>query len=154
MCSGPKHPGIVFVIVLAAAQLVRPGRVNPPIDAGRTIQAHVGTTSGLGAVLDRACRECHSNATVWPWYTRIAPVSWALAYGVSAGRRAVNFSEWGAYQPAEQRTLLAASCDDASTGRMPGAWTMVHPEAKLSASDVETICAAARDVETAAARRF
>lgn len=149
-----KQAGVVVVIVFAAAQLVRPERTNPAIDAGRTIQAHVGTASGLGAVLDRACRDCHSNRTVWPWYARIAPVSWAMAYGVTAGRKAVNFSEWGAYQPGEQRTLLAASCEDASTGKMPGAWTLLHPEARLSAHDVETICAAARQVESAAARGF
>lgn len=149
-----KQAGVVFVIAFAAAQLVRPERANPAIDAGRTIQAQVGTASELGAVLDRACRDCHSNRTVWPWYTQVAPVSWAMAYGVTAGRKAVNFSEWGAYQPAEQRTLLTASCEDASTDKMPGAWTLLHPEAKLSAHDVETICAAARQVDAAVARGF
>ena len=153
MCRGLKQPGIVFVIVFAAAQLVRPERANPAIDTSRTIQAHAGTKD-LGPVLDRACRDCHSNATVWPWYTRVAPVSWAMAYGVRTGRKAVNFSEWGTYQPGERRTLLAASCEDVSTGRMPGAWTLLHPEAKLSARDVETICAAARQGEIAAARGF
>ena len=61
---------VVFVVVFAAAQLVRPERANPPIDINRTIQAHVGTSTGLVAVLDRACRDCHSDATMWPWYTR------------------------------------------------------------------------------------
>jgi heme-binding protein len=149
-----KLAGGVFVIAFAAAQLVRPERVNPAIDASRTIQAHVGTTSGLGAVLDRACKDCHSNRTVWPSYTRIAPLSWAMAYAVTAGRKAVNFSEWGGYDPELRRALLAMSCEDVSKGKMPGAWTLLHPEAKLSAHDVETICAAARQAETAAASQF
>jgi hypothetical protein len=140
-----KQVAIVFVGFLAAAQLVRPGRANPPTDPTRTIQAHVGTESGLAAVLDRACRDCHSNGTVWPWYTQIAPVSWLMAYGVKEGRAAVNFSEWAAYPPDRQRTLLVASCQDASTGKMPGsAWTLLHPETRLSAQDVATICAATR----------
>ena len=149
-----KQAAVVFVIVFAVAQLVRPDRTNPATDACRTIHAHVGTTSGLVAVLDRACRDCHSNGTVWPWYTRVAPLSWAMAYGVTAGRKAVNFSEWAAYQPERQRRLLMESCQDASKGKMPGPWTLLHPEAKLSTQDVETICAAARQVETAAARGF
>jgi hypothetical protein len=91
-----KQAAIVLVVIFALAQLVRPGQSNPPIDVSRTIQAHVGTGSGLVAILDRACGDCHSNATVWPWYTRIAPVSWAMAYGVAEGRKAVNFSEWSA----------------------------------------------------------
>lgn len=138
---------LVLVAVVAAAQLIRPGMANPPVDLTRTIQAHVSTT-GLGVVLDRSCGACHSNGTEWPWYTQIAPVSWLVAYGVAEGRDAVNFSEWAAYSPDQQRTLLAASCLDATNGTMPGrAWTLVHPEARLSTQDIETICAAARQVE-------
>src|SRR5262249_38606739 len=129
------------------AQLVRPERANPATDASREIQAHVGTASGLVDVLDRACRDCHSNGTVWPWYTQIAPVSWLMAYGVTTGRKAVNFSEWAGYQPELQLAMLIASCQDASTGKTPGAYTLLRPETRLSTHDVETICAAAREAE-------
>ena len=142
-----KQAVVVFFIVFAAAQLVRPDRSNPATDVSRTIAAHVGTTNGLAAVLDRSCRDCHSNATVWPWYTQIAPVSLLMAYGVTEGRKAVNFSEWAAYSPELQRAMLIASCRDASTGRMPGAYAQLHPETRLSTQDVETICAAAREAE-------
>ena len=142
-----KQAVLVFVVVFATAQLIRPDRANPPIDPSRAIQAHVGTTSELPALLDRACGDCHSNATVWPWYTRVAPLSWLMARGVAEGRNAVNFSEWGAYSPQQQRTLLTASCHDASTGKMPGPWTLLHPEARLSAHDVEAICVAAQQAD-------
>jgi heme-binding protein len=140
-----------FVVVFAAAQLIRPERANPPTDASRAIQAEAGSTNGLVAVLDRACRDCHSNGTVWPWYTQIAPASWLMARGVAEGRKAVNFSEWASYQPGVQRALLSASCQDVSTGKMPGAWTLLHPETRLSAQDIETICAAARQAQVDAA---
>jgi hypothetical protein len=70
-----------------------------------------------------------------------------MAYGVTSGRKAVNFSEWASYQPELQRALLSASCKDASTGKMPAAYTLLRPETRLSAQDVETICAAARKTE-------
>ena len=146
-----KQAAVVFVVVFAAAQLVRPERGNPATNASRTIEAHMGTANGLVAVLDRACRDCHSNGTVWPWYTQIAPASWLMAYGVTEGRKAVNFSEWVAYPPEQQRILLALSCQDASEGTMPGPYTLLHPEMRLSAQDVETICAAARRAEASAA---
>jgi hypothetical protein len=139
-----KQAAFILVVLLAAAQLVRPERANPATDANHTIQAEAGTASGLAAVLDRSCRDCHSNETVWPWYTQIAPVSWLMAYGVTAGRKAVNFSEWTSYSPQLQRALLSASCQDASTGKMPGAYTLLHPEMRLSTHDTETICAAAQ----------
>lgn len=143
-----KQAGVALVVLFAAAQLVRPERANPPIDVSRTIQAHAGTASGLSTVLDRACGQCHSNATVWPWYTNIAPLSWLMAAGVREGRKVVNFSEWAAYPPDHQRALLELSCQDVSAGTMPGsAWTLLHPDARLSAQDIETICAAARQAE-------
>ena len=145
-----KQAATVFVAVFAAAQFVRPERAPPTTDVSRTIQAQIGTASGLAAVLDRACSDCHSNKTVWPWYTQIAPVSWAMAYGVKEGRKAVNFSEWAAYQPEVQRMLLVASCQDAKNGKMPGSYTLLHPEMRLSSQDVETICMAARPTEAVA----
>jgi Haem-binding domain len=146
-----KQVAVVLVVVFAAAQLVRPERANPPTDASRTIQAHVGTASGLTAILDRACRDCHSNETVWPWYSQISPLSWAMAYGVTKGRNAVNFSEWATYPLDQQRAALVASCQDVSAGKMPGAYALLHPEMRLSAQDIETICAAARQAEAHAA---
>jgi hypothetical protein len=143
---------LVFGVLVVAAQFIRPGRTNPPVDPNRTIQAHPGTPPALVAVLDRACRDCHSNATIWPWYTQVAPLSWAMAYEAAAGRKAVNFSEWAGYSPAQQRDLLAQSCQDARSGKMPwSTWTRLHPESKLSAEDVETICAAARRADSVAA---
>jgi len=136
---------IGIVILFAAAQLIRPDRTNPPIDPARTIQAQAGITPQFATVLDRACNDCHSNATRWPWYTEVAPVSWIMAGGVKHGRKAVNFSEWSGYPAEQQKVLLNLSCQDAKQGRMPmSAYTALHPEAKLSAQDIETLCAVAR----------
>lgn len=151
-----RKAGIVSVVgliaLLAGAQLVRPARTNPSIDAGRTIQAKYGTTSELVGVIDRSCGDCHSNATDWSRYSKVAPLSWLIAYGVNGGRKVLNFSEWDSYPPARQQELLAASCTDASNGKMPGsAYTMVRPEARLSPQDIEIICAASRAIETSTA---
>jgi hypothetical protein len=134
---------VVFAVVLCAAQLIRPDRANPVTDPGRTLRAHAGTASPLVPILDRACGDCHSNATVWPSYTRIAPLSWLMAYAVTEGRKAVNFSEWGGYSTEQQRMLLEVSCQDARSGKMPGVYTQLRPETRLSAQDIGTICAAA-----------
>lgn len=142
-----KQATVVVFVVFGAAQLIRPKRANPVIDPSHTIQAQVGTSSELVAILDRACRDCHSNQTIWPWYTRIAPVSWLMVYGVNEGRKSVNFSEWGAYSLEKQRQLLAASCKDVSSGKMPGAYTWVRPETRLSVADIGTICAARQEAE-------
>lgn len=135
---------LVLVVLLAAAQFIRPDRTSATTDPHRTIQAAMGSTSPLPAVLDRSCADCHSNHRVSSWYAQVAPLSWLMARSVSEGRKAVNFSEWAGYPPDVQRMLLSASCDDATSGTMPGPYTWFRPEAKLSPQDVATICAAAR----------
>ena len=134
-----------LVTVFAAAQLFQPEVSNVATDFSNTIQARLVASSNLGAVLDRACGECHSNTTSSRWYTRVTPFSFLIARGARLGRKAVNFSEWTAYSPEQQRALLAASCADATAGRMPmSAYLRFRPDAKLSARDVEIICEAAR----------
>lgn len=144
MSTRMKKAAVVVVAAVAAAQLVRPSRVNPPVDPARAIDADAAAGSALAAVLDRSCRDCHSNRTVWPRAAAIAPLSWVMASAVARGRSAVNFSEWGTYPPAVRRTLLATSCDDVSSGKMPSVYTLVRPESRLSAQDIATICAASK----------
>ena len=136
------HVAVGLVAVFAAAQFVRPSSSNPPTDPARTISAHAGKE--VSAIVERSCRDCHSNATVWRRYAKVAPLSWVMSYAVTKGRSAVNFSEWSTYPADVQRTMLAASCQDASAGKMPGIYAWLQPETRLSASDVETICLAAR----------
>lgn len=139
-----KQVAVGFIVVVLAAQLIRPDGTNPPTDPRHTIQAQVGTPSALAAVLDRSCRDCHSNGTVWQWYTHVAPVSWLMASGVKQGRNVVNFSEWTTYPLGQQRALLAASCQAVKAGKMPGVYARLRPETRLSQEDIETICAASR----------
>ena len=93
----------------------------------------------VGAILDRSCQDCHSSHTTWPWYSRVAPMSWIVSKHVSEGREILDFSDW-ANQPnsADERMLI---CDAVSDGRMPlPEYTVIHRNAKLSKRDVELIC--------------
>lgn len=143
---------IAFAVLLTAAQLVRPDLSGAAIDHSRTIEAQAGTGAALAAVLNQSCADCHSNAAVHPaWFTKYAPLSWVMAYAVREGRKAVNFSEWAGYSADRQQALLGLSCSDVSTGKMPSAYTAFRPETKLTAENIETICAAARPSRARAA---
>jgi hypothetical protein len=82
---------LVLAAVVLAIQVIPYGRahVNPPV---RTEPAWNSPHTRDLAV--RACFDCHSNETVWPWYSRVAPVSWLVQRDVAEGRRVLNFSEW------------------------------------------------------------
>ena len=84
----------------------------------------------------RACFDCHSNETVWPWYSRVAPASWLLAKDVREGRAELNFSSWSRYSAKKQRKLLRESLTEVKEGEMP-LWVYLvgHREARLSDAD-------------------
>jgi hypothetical protein len=79
---------------------------------------------------------------VWPWYSRVAPVSWLLAYDVIEGREELNFSTWGRYDSARQRKKLAETIETLKEGEMPpGFYTIMHPAARLADADRQAIVA-------------
>jgi hypothetical protein len=138
---------IRFVVVgwlgiLVAIQCIRPARTNPPTDSSRTIAAAMAVPAAATAVLERSCRDCHSNDTRWPWYSNVAPMSWMLIDHVNSGRRHFNYSEWGGYAPDKSRKLLHDICEETKQGSMPvGSYTLVHRDARLTDADVATLCA-------------
>lgn len=69
-----KRSAPVLIAMLIARQFVRPAKTNPPADASQTIQAHTQMTPEVAAILTRACQDCHSAQTRWPWDSQVAPV--------------------------------------------------------------------------------
>ncbi len=133
------------VIVLFAAfviiQFNRPARTNPPVNPARPIEANLQVSPQMAAIFDRSCNDCHSNKTVWPWYSHVAPVSWLVTDDVNQGRSAMNFSEWGSYDKDKQSHRLRDMCEEVQDGQMPlSIYTPLHHGSKLSADDVKTIC--------------
>jgi len=134
-----------LVIVLASLfiiiQIKRPARTNPPVDQSQTIEALTQMTPQVASILARSCNDCHSNKTVWPWYTNVAPVSWFVIDHVNEGRSNLNLSEWGRYDQRRQGKKLEQMCDEVKDGAMPlSSYTPLHPGSKLSPDDVKTLC--------------
>lgn len=124
-----------------AIQFVRPARTNPVTVPERTLTAHVGVSREVAAVLDRACRDCHSNDTRWPWYSNVAPVSWFVIDHVDHGRRHLNYSDWAQYPPDDAQRLLKNMCAFARKDTMPlPSYLRMHREARLSDADVTALC--------------
>src|ERR1043166_5733825 len=135
-----KIIAILLVVLVVGIQAIRPARTNPPIDESQTINAKTQMTPEVAAIFDRSCRDCHSNKTVWPWYTNVAPLSWWLSNHVSDGRRSLNMSEWGKLPNDRQDRKLRQVCDEVQDGVMPlSSYTQMHPQAKLSDADKKTL---------------
>jgi hypothetical protein len=135
-----------FVIVGAwvGIQLVPVRRTNPPGNRELTAPTQVAET------LRRACYDCHSNETRWPWYSGIAPISWLVVHDVTLGRKEVNFSEWNNYYPATRRHKLQWMGRALRQENMPPwPYRLMHPAAHLTDADRAAL---ERWIESAVAR--
>ncbi|MCP3976211.1 MAG: heme-binding domain-containing protein [bacterium] len=127
--------GLIAVVgVLVVAQLVPYGRdhTNPPV-TGEPAWATPETRD----LMVRACFDCHSNEVTWPWYSNIAPFSWATVDHVNEGRDAVNYSEWDRPQDEGDETL-----EEVKKGSMPPRYYTLlglHSDAKLTPEEMSTL---------------
>ena len=84
--------------------------------------------------------DCHSNQTVWPWYSYVAPVSWLIERDVRRGRDHLNLSEWQQYTFQQKEKLLADIATVVKNGEMPlRQYTLVHRQARLSNADADML---------------
>jgi heme-binding protein len=138
--------GVVLIGFLLVAQFVRIDRKNP------AVESDVPAPPDVKAALRTACYDCHSNETRWPWYSRVAPVSWLLAYDVGEGRAEVNFSTWQSYDAARRRKMLKETTDTLNEGEMPPwYYGILHPEARLGDAERRALIAWASEGTAGAA---
>jgi hypothetical protein len=135
-----KRALIVFGATFVVAQFVGPARTNPVTDPAKTLHHKAPIPAPVDAILARSCRNCHSNETRWPWYSYVAPVSWAVVRDVNEGRAHLNLSEW-THTSEEGADLLDTMCREARRGTMPiRSYTWIHRSAVLSDADKKLLC--------------
>ena len=136
-----RRAGVGLLAFLAVSQLIRPERTNPPIDPQKTLVTLEHPPANTAEMLDRACSDCHTNSTRWPWYTNVAPISWWIVDHVNEGRRRASFSDWADYDAPRRLKELDETCKRVERHNMPlESYLLVHPEAQLSDRERRAIC--------------
>jgi Haem-binding domain len=125
--------GVLAVLVLLM-QVVPASRTNPPVDSEISVPAEVKV------ILTKACYDCHSHETKWPWYSKIAPLSWLISSDVEEGRKELNFSSWSSYSEARKAKKLKEIREELREGEMPPfMYVLMHREAALSTTELEVL---------------
>ena len=124
---GLKWTGLAVLAALVAVQFVPVERTNPPVDPALAIERHLPVPAEVKAILDRSCRNCHTNQTEWPLYSYVAPLSWDIVNHVNHAREEMNFSEWGTYDSDTAQDNLIALCRQVRSGEMPLPSVHAHP---------------------------
>ena len=130
------------VAVLLSIQVVQPERTNPQSDPRVSFEALANPPHQVASSLRRACGDCHSNETTWPWYSRVSPVSWLIAKDVREGRAHFNLSAWNQGEARQEAPETRELCTEVKAGKMPPrSYASLHPSSKLSPSELAALCA-------------
>jgi len=121
---------VLFVII----QFFRIDKTNLPVEASVDMIKVMKVPTEIEGILSTSCYDCHTNETIYPWYTNIAPVSWWIKKHVDEGRDELNFSEWGIYSLRRKDHKLDEIIELVEENEMPlKSYLLVHGDASLSA---------------------
>jgi hypothetical protein len=139
-----QQGGLLRIAIAVAASAVLASTVHPngnvKTPPGQAQRPQLLMDRSVAAVFTRACVDCHSNNTVWPWYSYVPPASWLIERDVKEGRSHFNVSTWAAYSSEKKREILADIARVAANREMPvRQYLLIHKDARLSNEDVQTL---------------
>ncbi len=126
---------LALLVVLLVLQAFRPEKNNSG-NKENDISSLYPVPTNVEQILTKACNDCHSNNTVYPWYAEIQPVAWWLDDHVKDGKKHLNFNEFASYKLAKQYHKLEEVFDEVKGGEMPlESYTVLHGDAKLTEAE-------------------
>ena len=127
---------LIILLILIGIQFVP---MDVPADVPTKAEDAIEAPEEIQAILKRSCFDCHSNHTVYPWYSNVAPVSWFVKGHVEKAREKMNFSTWASYED-EKKLKFLEKIPKAIQSKMPMPnYLIMHQDAKLSDADKEAI---------------
>jgi hypothetical protein len=141
---------LALTVFLVAIQIFQPRRTNPPAVPSRSLIAHLRVPEGVYSALIRACVDCRSNQTHWPWYSHVAPLSWVMTDDVNQGPRHMNFEDWEALaDPKLANDRFMGICEEfKQEGMPPFSYRLALEHSRLKPQEIASPCAWSQSVRT------
>lgn len=128
--------GIVFI----AIQFIQPAKnINNQVSA-TDISKTIPVPDNVQTIFKNACYDCHSNNTVYPWYSNFQPMAWFMAGHIKEAKEKLNFSEFGSYSTRRQISKLDGIANSIKDDIMPlSSYKLMHKNARLSTNEKELL---------------
>jgi len=144
-----KKVFLIIVVLFIGIQFIRPAKNLSSAVAVNGLANIYSTPPEVSEILKKACRDCHSNNTVYPWYAEVQPVAWWLNDHINEGKKELNLDEFATYSIGRQYKKLEECIDQVKEGEMPlWSYTLIHTNAKLTDAEKQTFidwCQTIRD---------
>lgn len=140
MKRSAKFVGLLFIVVLIVLQFFQPEKNQGSDTQENDLLLVTSVPDSLASVLRKACYDCHSNHTEYPWYSRISPVSWYLDKHIRQGKEDLNLSEYGLLEKADKIGALSDIYDALEAGTMPlQSYLLIHQDARISQEEIDAL---------------
>ena len=127
---------LIFLIILLAIQFIRPAKNIHQGPQPYDISTVYAVPPGVDSILVKACNDCHTNNTRYPWYNNLQPVAWFLDNHVKDGKKSFNLNQFATYTAARKYDKIKEVKKQVDKGEMPlSSYTLIHRDAHLT--DVE-----------------
>mgnify|MGYP006169876411 CR=1 FL=1 len=144
-----KKVFLAIVIILVILQFFQIDKTNPTFDESQDFIKVKNPPSEVAAILKTSCYDCHSNQTVYPWYSYVQPAGWFLKDHIDEGREELNFSTFGSYEARRQAHKLEESAELVEKGAMPlESYLIIHKNAALTEAQKTTLVDYFKKLET------
>ncbi|MDH4058771.1 MAG: heme-binding domain-containing protein [Cyclobacteriaceae bacterium] len=135
-----KKIAIGVLILLVVLQFVRPPRNLAEGISENDISKTYGIPDAVHSIFVEKCYDCHSNNTIYPWYTNVQPVGWWMNYHIEDGKKHLDFSEFKTYTDKKANHKLEELSEMVVDGLMPiESYLWMHRNAKVSSEEVSMI---------------
>lgn len=132
-------------VILVLFQFVQPALNQGTVEGIEDISKAVDVPTEVNQILQKSCNDCHSNATVYPWYTNIQPIGLWMQHHVDEGKQELNFSTFNLYSAKRKTHKMEEIVEMVEGGEMPlPSYTFIHGNAVLSESEKATLIAWAK----------
>jgi len=123
---------LILLIAFLAIQFVRPAK-NESTDKSKHVSTLYAVPADVNTILTKACNDCHTNNTIYPWYAEVQPVTWWLDDHIKEGKSHLNFDEYSTYSLRKQYHKMEEVVEQVKEKEMPlNSYTWVHRDAKLT----------------------
>lgn len=135
-----KLVALVLAVAFVGIQFIRPERKSAEPAGDKDIIAAFHPPDDISQMLRASCYDCHSDATVYPWYAEVQPVGWWLSDHIKSAHAELNFSEFGGYKPRRQLRKFIEISEQVELEEMPlPSYTIIHRDAELSPEQRERL---------------
>jgi hypothetical protein len=139
---------IALLVIFILIQFIRPDTNKHPGVQPNSILSKNPASPQVTAILQKACFDCHSNNTTYPWYSHIQPVAWWMDNHIRDGKKELNFDEFLTYPAKKQFKKIGKAMDEVKEGEMPlPSYTIIHKNAKLTDAEKQAFLLWASQVE-------